>query len=195
MSSEQSGDGANLDYTVHVHRRDGRFLLHIRELNRVVGADDLAAGYAELERETQTLIDHYRAIGKEAEIPRPAEAAERDGLKKALTPFFIKAAVVALVGALLIATSHVTILYAIQEAPRKVGLKVGRGVVRGIANGLEDFAKDEMSPERQERLRLAIRSAVPRLQPFASELAPLFEGAQAQSATSPPRCYQGAGQK
>jgi hypothetical protein len=186
MSSKKFDDGVNFDYTVHVNRRDSRFFLQVHELNRILVADDLATGHAELEREIQTLINHYRALGKESEIPRPVEAVERDSLKKALTPFFIKASVVALVGAVLIATSHVAVLYALQEAPRKAGLKAGREVVRGVTKGLESFAKKEMTPEREERLHLAIRSAVARLQPFASDLTPLFEDAQTQSAVSQP---------
>lgn len=116
----------------------------------------------------------------------PAEMSERSHLKKALTPFLIKAAVVALVGAILVGTAHVSILYALQEAPRSMALKAGRSAIKRFVSGLEDFAEKEISPEREARLRGAIRAVVPKLQPYAEELRPLFVSAAVTSGDACP---------
>jgi hypothetical protein len=186
MDAEHPESGADLDYTVQVHQRNGRYFLRIRELNLIVEADDVEKGYAEIEHEARALIERHIALGKEAEIPPPEEVADRARLKQTLTPFFIKAAVVALVGGLLVATSHVAVLYALQEGSRQVGLKAGRAAIQNFTSGLERFAERDMPPERQERLRLALRAAVARLQPFAPELAPLFGSAEAQPSETAP---------
>lgn len=46
-----------------------------------------------------------------------------------------------------------------------------------IIRGLEDMARRDLSGDREERLRAALRGVVPVLKPFVVELRPLFADA------------------
>lgn len=164
-------------YTVHLNRMDGRYFLHIRELNLIVEDDDLTAAYDELERRKRDVIDKFVRLGREREIPQPEEAKTRSETRKALTPFFIKAAVVALVGGLLVATANISIIYTLQTAPRHLAVYANRVFVRNFAREFEKLQERDMTPERQAKIREAIRKAVPILRPYAVELRPLFQEA------------------
>ena len=94
-------------------------------------------------------------------------------------PFFIKAATVALVGVVLLAAASISFNYALRgEAVRHVAQKGARTLLANVTRGVERFSEKGMTPDRELRLRLALRAAVPRLRPLVDELKPLFEDTQ-----------------
>jgi len=55
-------------YTVEVEKREGSYYLLISELNLVAVSDDVAAGFAELERNKEKLFEDLHAIDRLARI-------------------------------------------------------------------------------------------------------------------------------
>jgi|GEM_PF-4262285 len=164
-------------YTVEVEKRDGSYYLLMSELNLVAVSDDVAAGFAELERNKEKLFEDLHAIDRLGSLPAPKNIAERTALKKSLTPFLIKAFAVALVGGLLIAAANVSIIYTLESTPKKLAQRSSRLFVKNFAKAFEEISRRDMSAEKEERIRTAIRNAVPVLRPYARELRPLFEEA------------------
>ena len=92
-----------------------------------------------------------------------------------LMPFFIKSATVALVGVILIVAANVSLTYTLREPARKAGLKFGRATVKTFIAGINDFSEKELTPAREEEIRLALRNSIPKLKPYVDELRPLFQ--------------------
>ena len=161
-------------YVTLVHEEDGRYFLEIPDLRLVVEGDSLEAAHDRLRTAKRETFERHIRIGRERQIALPEAERRRRELKDTLTPFFIKAAVVALIGVMFVIAANVTVLYAIQETPRHMGQKAGRAALKEFARSFEKAAEQARTPEREMRLRLAIRNAVPKLKPFADELAPLF---------------------
>jgi len=150
-------------------------------LNLVVSSEDVAGGFEKLDRARRELFEHHEALGRIDGLSPPRRQTERTELKRQLIPFFIKTAAVALVGALLIAAANISIIYTLQTAPQHLALYANRVFIRNFANEFERIHSREMTPEREAKIREAIRRAVPILKPYAQELRPLFETALAPS--------------
>ena len=161
-------------YVTLVHQDDGKYFLEIPEVQLVVEGDSLDEAHGRLEAAKRETFERFIKIGRAKRIPLPGAEQRRRELKDALTPFFIKAAVVAFIGVILIIAANVSVLYTIQDAPRHIGQKAGHAALRELARSFEKAAKKEQTPEREKRLRLAIRDAIPNLKPYVDELAPLF---------------------
>jgi hypothetical protein len=103
-----------------------------------------------------------------------ASTGEERWNPRSLMPFFIKSAVVAAVGAFLLGTAAVSFSYALHKTAKHTGQVAGRAVLHSFGEGLADAFKNE-TPQRQEKIKLVLRSAVPHLQPYMQELKPLFQ--------------------
>ena len=51
----------------------------------------------------------------------------------------------------------------------------GRAAIASFTKGLESFSKKEITPEKEKKIRLALRASIPKLKPYVDELRPLFE--------------------
>lgn len=160
------------NYDVIVTKRDGRFYLRIPELNLIVEDRDIAEGYADLEAARRALIQHHTTIG--ATVPPPRDIVVRRALVERTMPFLFKTAAVAVVGSVLIIATAVAANYAMRDPLRHAAQKATRAAVLQITAGIEDAARRDLTPDREERLRVALRNVVPVLRPFIEELQPLF---------------------
>lgn len=166
-----------LPYIVEVEKREGYYFLIIPELSLVVSSEDISTAFEELESAKCVLFEKHRALGRLTDLPGPKKNVERAELKKNLTPFFIKAATVALVGAMLITAANISIIYTLQTSPKKLALYANRVFTKNIAKEFEKIHRNKITPEKEAKIRAAIRSAIPILKPYAQELRPLFETA------------------
>ncbi len=91
-----------------------------------------------------------------------------------LMPFFIKSAVIAVVGAFLLAVAAVSFSYSIHGTAKTAGQKAGRAVLSSFTEGLEGAFKNT-TPEREEKIKTALRNAASYLKPYVQELKPLFQ--------------------
>jgi len=176
MTSDQTSrpQGDLGGYAVSVETRGEQFYLTIDELRLVVVAPTVEAGYAEISARKRELFERYEDLGRRDALPLPRQEAARQEMRHALTPFLIKAAVVAIIGAVLIGAANMSIVYTLQTAPKKLASYGARTAVKNFQRAFEKAAAKEMSPERVEKIKTAIRDAVPALQPFADELRPLL---------------------
>lgn len=166
-----------LPYIVEVEKREGCYFLIIPELSLVISSEDISTAYEELEHAKCVLFEKHQVMGRLSDLPSPKKNVERAKLKKKLTPFFIKAATVALVGAMLIAAANISIIYTLQTSPKKLALYANRVFTKNFAKEFEKIHQKEITPEKEAKIRAAIRSAIPILKPYAQELRPLFETA------------------
>ncbi len=155
-------------YTVQLTQADGRYWMEIPELHLLVEGGSVAEAHEILDAEKRRYFQSRLRAGKV--VPAPGAERERRELNRRLKPFFIKAAVLAFIGVLLVVAANVSVFYILETAPKSVAKKAGRAAIQN----LERFAAEEMTAEKQHKLRLALRGAVARLQPFSAELAPLF---------------------
>ena len=77
----------------------------------------------------------------------------------------------------MIAAANVSIIYTLESTPKKLAQRSSRLFVKNFAKAFEEISRRDMSAEKEERIRTAIRNAVPVLRPYARELRPLFEEA------------------
>jgi hypothetical protein len=182
MADESLRDYLDYAYKVEVEKKEGEFYLFIPDLNLVVISENLSEGYSQLEDNKEVLIRRHYDVGRLNALSPPRNMVEKSFLMKKLTPFLIKAGVVAVVGGLLVAVANVSLIYTLQSAPKKLAQRAARGAVSNFAESFERFHDKEMSPEKEARIREAIRQAVPKLRPYARELRPLFEEALGESA-------------
>lgn len=169
-------------YDVILTRRNDRFYARIPELNLVAEGEDAASAHAALDADRQKLVDRHLALG--LPVPPPRDVRIRRDFVERILPFLVKAAAVAVVGSFLVIAIAVAINYALRDPLRHAAQKTARAAVAQITAGLEDFARRDLTPDREERLRKALRGAVPVLRPFLEEVQPLFprDGAPAQGA-------------
>jgi hypothetical protein len=170
-----SKDSAGWAYDIVLSQRDGRYFLRIPELSLIVEDYDLAAAYAKLETVKQDLFARSAVLG--VAVPPPRDVTLKREFWASTLPFFAKAAAVAVVGGILLVSAGVFINYALVESLRTQAQKTGRAAIQQIIHGLEDMARRDLSGEREERLRAALRGVVPILKPFVVELRPLFADA------------------
>ena len=159
-----------LAYDIALTRKDGRYILFIAELHLVVQDGDLNEAYRQLESEKRGLFEKHRETGNLESIPLPKHEVQRRELAASLTPFLIKASVVALIVIGLVVGAGVAVTYTLENTPRNVGQKATRYMAQNFFRSIDK----SLTPEREQKIRLALRNAVPRLKPFAEELAPLF---------------------
>ena len=164
-------------YKVEVEKRGREYVLYMHDLNLISVSGNLSDGYAELEAEKEKLINQHYAFNRLNALPPPKSVVEQKLLIKSLFPFMIKAGIFAVVGGLLIAIANVSLTYTLQSAPKKLALRAGRLAVTNFAQSFEKFHRREMSPEKEMKIREAIRKVVPKLRPYAQEFRPLFEEA------------------
>ena len=160
----------NLPYDIALTKKDGRFILFISELHLIVQDEDLNEAYRQLEGERRSLFEKHFETGNHESIPLPGRVVQRRELAAKLTPFLIKASVVALIVIGLVVGAGVAVTYTLENTPRNVGQKATRYMARNFIRSIDK----SLTPEREKKIRLALRQAVPRLKPLAEELAPLF---------------------
>jgi hypothetical protein len=168
-------------YDIIVTERSGRFYLRISELNLIVDGSDVASAHAALAVARHAQVDRHAALG--LPLPLPRDAQVRRELFDRVVPFMLKTAAVAIAGGVLFVCAVVSINYVLREPLRHGAQKVAHAAVEQITAGLEDFARQGLTPEREERLRQALRGAVPLIRPLIEEAAPLFPDGPKQ----PPR--------
>ncbi|MDP4594465.1 MAG: hypothetical protein NWT00_07905 [Beijerinckiaceae bacterium] len=159
-----------LDYPLEVHRIGERFYVTQTELNLTADDADLTAAYQEIERKKKAMLGHHAAVGSLSSLPLP----RNEKLRRELMPFFIKLSAIALVGVFLFSVASISFSYALRDPLKKMTQRTARAAMSNIADELTAFANDPQSKEREERIRLAIREALPKLKPYVDELRPLF---------------------
>lgn len=162
------------NYPIIITRDGDRYVLRVRELFLVEGDADLDAGLKRLEQRACDLIAEQTALGDAGDLPPPGGIAEDDREKRALKVFAFKAAIVALVLAVMMAAAAASFTYAMREPLRNAGVKLGRAAIAQVEKGLRQAIEKEMTPKRRERLRILVADAVPHLKPYIAELRPLI---------------------
>ncbi len=160
----------NLPYDIALTKKDGRFILFIAELHLIVQDEDLNEAYRQLEGGKRSLFEKHLETGNHESIPLPGRVVQRRELAAKLTPFLVKASVVALIVIGLVVGAGVADNYTLENTPRYVGQRATRYMARNFIRSIDNF----LTPDREQKIRLALRQAVPRLKPMAEELAPLF---------------------
>ncbi len=160
----------NLPYDITVIRKDSLLILYISELRLFAQDENLDAAYRQLDNEKRRFFEKHLEIDRENSIPQPGELVERQKLAAGLTPFLVKAAVVALILLGLAVGTTAAVTYSVKNTPLYVAQKTTRYMARNFFRSMDA----ELTPEREKKIRLALRQLVPRLKPFAAELAPLF---------------------
>jgi hypothetical protein len=172
MTNGMSAAASNYNYEVILTERDGRFYLRIPELHLIAEGPSVATAHAELEEARGKLFERYATLG--IDVPPSRDVRVRSAMREQVMPFALKAAVIGLVGSVLVISAAVAINYALRDPLRHAAQKVGWAAVLQITAGLEDFARRELTPDHEERLRNGLRGVVPILRPFIEELQPLF---------------------
>lgn len=169
-------------YDVIVRYREGRYFAWISELNLVAEADSAAAAHSALEELKRDLLAKLQKLA--VAPPLPGALAERRALRAAIMPFLIKAAAVAAVGSILLVSGGVALNYAVGESLRNATQKTSRAALEQVIRGIEDMGRRDLTAERAERLRAALRGLVPVAKPFIEELRPLFAEKEAPSSSA-----------
>ena len=160
-------------YTARIRKEGDVFRVWLPELNLISENPDPATALADLETKRAELFSFYDRVGEPRPLP-DRQSSEADMLTS-LKPFFVKAVTIALVGTFLLAAGSVSLTYSLREPLRKAGLKTGRAAIASFTKGLENFSKKEITPEKEKKIRLALRASIPKLKPYVEELRPLFE--------------------
>ncbi len=170
-------------YDAVLRFRDGQYFFIISELNLIAQGESPAAAHAAhaaLDRALREQLDRHTALG--LPVPPPRDLRVRREWRERLLPFAFKTMIVTLALAALIVTATATVNYALREPLRSAAQKTARAALGQIVAGMEDFARRDLSPDREERLREALRGIVPVLRPFIEELYPLLSGPESTPA-------------
>ena len=159
------------DYTIEIRRKGSDFYLSVPELGLVSQDDDLGRAHDAIRNRMKEVFEHHQSLGTTARIPLPRHQAVR----RELTPFFIKAGAVALVGVFLFAVGSMSFSYALREPLKNHSQRAGRALMDQIAKGLTNYGDKDVKREKEEKIREGIRRAVPKLKPYVNELKPLFK--------------------
>lgn len=168
----RAGDATGWNYDAVLCQRDGRYFLRIPELSIIVDDYDLATAHARLESAKQDLIAKSAALG--VAVPPPRDVRLKREFWASILPFFAKAAAAAIVVGVFLVSAGIFVNYALNDSLRSSAQKTGRAAVQQIIRGLEDMAQRDLTADREERLRTALRGVVPVIKPFVVELRPLF---------------------
>ena len=121
------------------------------------------------------LFERLTEIGQAASIPLPQSVREKIAIRHSLTPFLIRAAVVALIGVLFIVAANVSILYTLRESPKHAAQVAARYAARKLVSEFSRLTPAVISPEREQKIRSALRAAMPTLKSLSRELSPLWD--------------------
>jgi len=165
-----------LNYRTELVEKDGLVHFYVPDLRLIASGADVATAYQNLRDQKRRLFEQYAAAGRGGAMPLPAPIRESADLKRAMTPFLLKAAIVALISVVLIVAANVSITYTLTDhLPKTIALQAGRSALRAFVSGLEEVAQEGIAEGRDKRLRELLQAAVPHLKPYASILAPLFD--------------------
>ena len=145
------------------------------DLNLLAEGSDPNEACEEFFDQKRRLFERLIELGQAASIPLPQTVREKIAIRRSLTPFLIKAAVVALIGVLFIVAANVSILYTLKESPKYLAQVAAQYAKRKIISELFRLAPDMLSPEREQKIRSALRAAVPTLKSLSRELSPLWD--------------------
>ena len=164
-------------YQVSFQQLENSFVVFVPELNIFTESENLSEAFRSHEEKAADAAEKARAVGLEG-IPagRRVLGADEPSKLRAMIPFFIKAAVVALVGAFLLSAAGISFNYALRGHFKSASQKASRAFVKSFVKEVETFAAKEISGDRDRKIRLALRASVPKLQPYFDELRPLFIG-------------------
>ena len=168
------------DYEISLRHIGGKYYARVVGLELVASGSSVEEAHSALRETMRRHFQDHMDMGNADRIPLPREAHERQELTRQLKPFFVKTAMVALVGTLLIVAANVSIVYTLRETPKRLAQTVGRAFIHQFVNKLDKFARQEITPAREEKIHQALRNVVPRLQPYMRDLAPLFDQANLQ---------------
>ena len=175
----------SLDYTTQLTQRGAASYVYAPDLNLVAEGADPSEAYEEFLKQKQSHFKRVIEMGQAASIPLPRSLDERESLRRSLTPFLIKAAVIALIGVMLIIAANVSLTYTITESPKHMAQVAGRYMVRKFATEFARLAPENLSPERERKIREAVRAAVPTLKSLSGALSPLWDCPQENSLSQP----------
>ena len=169
------------DYEIVVRNVNGVFYARANGVQLVGTGATLMAAHANLLDEMRTHFQSYIDMGEVNGIPLPHLDQERRLIAHSMKPFLLKAVIVAFIGALLIVTANLSVIYTLRETPKHLAQTAGRAFIHRFINKLDKFAKEEITPNRDKKIHAAIRAAVPRLKPYVRDLAPLFNEITSES--------------
>ena len=158
-------------YETTVLPRDGGYFAYIAELGLVAEGKTPGDAFDAAESLKRQQFERMISIGKAGRVPLPRAAQDHQIFYRQVKPFLFKAAVTALIGVTLIVAANISIVYTIRESPKYLA----RTAVHRFIGNLDAFAKREITPEREKKIHALLQEIVPRLKPFARDLAPLFE--------------------
>jgi hypothetical protein len=158
-------------YKLELIEQEGAYYLIIPDLGISARGEELATTYNLLVNRKREYFEAHKALRITKNIPLPSDSRVTTDLKK----FFIKSLVVVLVGVTLLSAASVSFTYALREPVRTAGLKTGRVILKEFMKGLETFANEEITKEKETKVRDLIKESIPKLKPYLTELRPLFE--------------------
>jgi hypothetical protein len=176
-----------LDLDIEVRRRDGKYLLIARQYGVVVRASDLQAGLEELEQRAAIITSDLEEVGiplRASTSPnKNADVPLRDRLAPSLVIIVTVGAILA--SFILLATAPiVNALAAVRAGISEVARVEGRPSVATLGRSGIDFiirlsqTLDQVTPERKEELRTAIRK-------ISHEVESIFEDVRPAQPPSP----------
>jgi len=163
------------DYEITIRRIEGKYYARAHGLELVASGSTVTEAYDVLRATMREHFSTYIEMGDASRIPLPCADQERSDLLRGMKPFFLKTAIVALVGVLFVVTANVSVIYTLRETPKHLAQTAGRAFIHRFVNNLDKFAREGITPAREEKIHQALRNAVPRLKPYMDDLAPLFD--------------------
>jgi hypothetical protein len=172
---------AQMDLDIEVRRRDGKYILIAHQYGVVVRASDLRAGIEELERRAAIIASDLEEVG----IPLRASASPsrntvvlpRDRLAPSLVIIVTVGAVLA--SFILLATAPiVNALAGVRTGISELGRSEGGPSIAAIGRSGVDFViklsqtLDQVTPERKEELRTAIRKIAREVESIVEDVKP-----------------------
>jgi hypothetical protein len=170
-----------MDLDIEVRRRNDKYLLVARQYGVVVRANDLQVGIEELERRTEIIASDLEEVG----IPlgastspnRNAEAPLRDRLAPSLVIVVTVGAILATF--ILLATAPiVNALAGVRAGISELASVDGSSRIAALGRSGTDFViklsqtLDQVTPERKQELRTAIRKIVREVESVVEDVTP-----------------------
>jgi hypothetical protein len=162
-------------FEISISKTGNEFTLRVPELHLIETGLDLETAYQNIETSKQNLIAAYERAEALDDLYVSQQASKSDvDRDNRLKIFAIKSSLVALAGVIIVSAAAFSFSYAIRETPRKAGLKLGQSAIKQVVRGLEDAAKKDLTPKKQEKIRILVSNAVPHLKPYIREFRPLL---------------------
>jgi hypothetical protein len=170
-----------MDLDIEVRRRDGKYLLIAHQYGVVVRASDLQAGIEELERRTAIIASDLEEVGiplqASAALNRNTELRLRDRIAPSLVIIVTVGAVLA--SFILLATAPiVSALAGVRAGISELARLDGSPSIAGLGRSGIDFTiklsqtLDQVTPERKEELRTAIRKIAREVESIVEDVRP-----------------------